>query len=87
MSASLYSFVRRIQDNSGQQVGQVVSVFAGNLDEATRLVEDELAHVREELRTLPSESRRREPSFEETPEWTVDKTVLDRPKIVSFFVT
>lgn len=87
MTATIYSFFRQIQDNSGQQVAQVVSVYADDLDEATRILEDELAEVRDELGAVPVESRRREPSFEETPDWTVNQVVLDEPKIVAFFVT
>ena len=87
MPEYMYSFFRRIQDNSGQLVGQVVSVYAGNPSEARLLLERELAGVRDELGKLPKDLRQREPSFEEIPEWTIDEIVLDKPKVVSFFVT
>jgi hypothetical protein len=87
MTANLYTFFRRIQDNSGERVDQIVSVYADHLAEAKELLEKELAKVRGELEGVPTGSRQREPSFEETPDWTVNEVVLDKPKVVAFFVT
>lgn len=79
MSGSVYVLSREVKGDNGERYTQVLTVYAGNTTDARSLVRREFARWR--MAGVNGEA------YAPTPEFDVDRVVLDEPKLITAGIT
>lgn len=81
MSDAFFLFSRQIAVGD-EEYAQTVTVFAPDIREAQRVLEDDLKRLRDDLASAEAD-----PALAVSPAWQVSEVLLDGPRVVTFAIT
>lgn len=80
MDGAIYLLSREVKGLQGEAYMQNVTVFASSADHARTIVEEQFARLRKLSET-------KEPAYQPTPDFAIDKVGLERHKLITAGIT